>query len=350
VVNAGCLGDEQMFFVPRKPNLGVHVQISVTSQRHHDAHVMALGGPLDSGPVVERLGTSGFVWTWTVIPTVEDFYQWTFFADGLHPCITSGFNAFAPLGATETPTVTPVPTDTPGTATATPSVTPVPIPTITTPAGTTFSCNSVGTIQGTNFGSPPSSFSTVANLFSNGTTTQLSQVGTGSNTQLRVNVPASGPANGTGQIQVSNSGGDSNLVTVNITGCPTDAVVTGSATATPTPSPSETPTPTSTSTPTNTPVPAPTITTTAGTTFTCGTVATIQGTNFGSPPSALNTNAFLSSGGKTFTLSQVGTGSNTQIRVNMPASGSGATNGSGQIFVSNTGGDSNLVTVTVAGC
>src|SRR5206468_3063861 len=54
VVDVGCLGDEQMWFVPRKPNVGVHVSISVTSQRHHDARSMALGGPLDSGPVIEH--------------------------------------------------------------------------------------------------------------------------------------------------------------------------------------------------------------------------------------------------------------------------------------------------------
>ena len=89
-----------MWFIPRKPNIGVHVQISVTSQRHHDVRSMLLGGPVDPGPVVEHIGPLGFVWTWTVIPTVEAFYQWTFFADGLRPCITSGFNAFAPLGAT----------------------------------------------------------------------------------------------------------------------------------------------------------------------------------------------------------------------------------------------------------
>ncbi|HEX8968183.1 MAG TPA: hypothetical protein VF937_09900, partial [Chloroflexota bacterium] len=116
VVNVGCMGDEQMWFVPRKPNVGVHVQISVTSQRHHDARAMALGGPIDSGPVVEHTGPLGFIWTWSVVPSLEGFYDWTFYADGLRPCITSGFNAYAPVGATPTPTVTPLPTNTPGTA------------------------------------------------------------------------------------------------------------------------------------------------------------------------------------------------------------------------------------------
>jgi hypothetical protein len=151
VVNLGCLGDEQMWFVPRKPNIGVHAQISVTSQRHHDARSMALAGPLDPGPVTEHEGPLGFIWTWTVVPTVEDFYQWTFFADGLRPCITSGFNAFAPLGATPTPTNTPVPTSTPG-ATATATSQPAPIVTGFTP--TSGSCGDPITIFGSNFGTP----------------------------------------------------------------------------------------------------------------------------------------------------------------------------------------------------
>jgi IPT/TIG domain-containing protein len=151
VVNVGCLGDEQMWFVPRKPNLGVHVQISITSQRHHDARSMALAGPLDSGPVVEHEGPLGFIWTWTIVPTVEGFYQWTFFADGLRPCITSGFNAFAPLGATPTPTLTPQPTNTPG-ATATP--TPQTAPTAQGFTPSSGGCGDPISVFGQNFGTP----------------------------------------------------------------------------------------------------------------------------------------------------------------------------------------------------
>ena len=151
VVNVGCLGDEQMWFIPRKPNIGVHVQISVTSQRHHDVRSMLLGGPVDPGPVVEHIGPLGFVWTWTVIPTVEAFYQWTFFADGLRPCITSGFNAFAPLGATPTATVTSQPTNTPG-PTATPTLQTAPNVQNFTP--TSGSCGDSITVFGSNFGTP----------------------------------------------------------------------------------------------------------------------------------------------------------------------------------------------------
>ncbi len=218
VTNEGCIGDEQMWFIPRRPNIGVHVEIAVTSRRHHDVRFVRLVGPLDAGVPTERIGPLGFVWTWTVIPAVEAFHQWTFYADGLRPCITSGFNTFAPLGATPTPTETGVPTNTPGTATATPSSTPVPVPQISavTP-NTNLACNTLVTISGNNFGSPPSSFGTSAFLFVGSNTFSLSQFGTGSNTQLRVSMPPSGsgiPPNSTGQVMVSNSGGDSNLVPV----------------------------------------------------------------------------------------------------------------------------------------
>jgi hypothetical protein len=233
VVNVGCLGDEQMWFVPRKPFIGTHVQVSVTSQRHHDVRAMALGGPLDPGPVVEHTGPLGFIWTWTVVPTVEDFYQWTFYADGLRPCITSGFNAFAPLGATATPTETPVPTNTPGTVTPTPTNTPVPLPILSSVVPTTVACNSILTVQGNNFGNPPTSVGTAVFLVTGATQVQLTPIGTGSNTQLRVSVPTTGPINGPGQILVSNSGGDSiNVIAVNVVSCGTAGVTTTTSTST----------------------------------------------------------------------------------------------------------------------
>jgi hypothetical protein len=233
VVNVGCLGDEQMWFVPRKPNIGTHVQVSVTSQRHHDVRAMALGGPLDPGPVVEHVGPLGFIWTWTVVPTVEDFYQWTFYADGLRPCITSGFNAFAPLGATATPTETPVPTSTPGTITPTPTSTAVPLPVLSSVVPTTVACNSIITVQGNNFGSPPTSVGTAVFLITGATQVQLTPIGTGSNTQLRVSVPTTGPINGPGQILVSNSGGDSlNVIAVNVVSCGTGGASTAAVTST----------------------------------------------------------------------------------------------------------------------
>src|SRR6266851_824152 len=187
---SGCRGDEQMWFVPRKPNTGVHVNVSVTSQRHHDVRAMILSGPIDPGPVTERTGPLGFVWTWTIVPTVEGFYSWTFFADGLRPCNTSGFNAFAPLGATATPTLTPVATNTPG-ATATPTSTVVPLPVISS-ATSSGTCNSLVSINGTGFGSPPSSVGTniqlIAGPANSGTPKLLNLIG-GSNTQLTATMP-----------------------------------------------------------------------------------------------------------------------------------------------------------------
>src|SRR5206468_11794876 len=142
------MGDEQMWFVPRRPFVGTHVEIAVTSQRHHDVRFVRLAGAGDAGVPTERIGPLGFVWTWTVIPAVEAFHQWTFYADGLRPCITSGFNAYAPLGATPTPTVTRAPTDTPG-ATATPTVQGAPNATAIDPA--TGTCDTAIRISGANF-------------------------------------------------------------------------------------------------------------------------------------------------------------------------------------------------------
>jgi hypothetical protein len=222
VVNVGCMGDEQMWFVPRKPNIGVHVQVSITSQRHHDARSMALGGPVDPGPVTEHEGPLGFVWTWTVVPSVEAFYQWTFYADGLRPCITSGFNTYAPLGATPTPTNTAAPTSTAG-PTNTPTPTVVPVPTITT-ATSSGTCSSVITVVGSNFGTPPSSVSTNVQLLGgppNAGTPKLLTIIGGSNTQIIATLPSNGLVAGGGyQLIVANNGGASNTAPFTVTGVP----------------------------------------------------------------------------------------------------------------------------------
>jgi hypothetical protein len=208
VVDVGCLGDEQMWFVPRKPNLGVHVQISVTSQRHHDVRTMQLAGPVDPGSVVERLGPLGFVWTWTIVPAVEDFYQWTFFADGLRPCITSGFNAFAPFGATITPTVTPQPTNTPG-PTATPTLQSAPNAQGFTP--TTGTCGDPITIFGNNFGAPPNGQQTPTGgrvLFGSRDATTTGALVSWTNGAITIFPPSGSPAGPT-TIIVVNQGGSS---------------------------------------------------------------------------------------------------------------------------------------------
>ena len=337
VVNVGCLGDEQMWFVPRKPNIGVHVAISVTSQRHHDVRAMALGGPIDPGPVVEKIGPLGFIWTWTVVPTVENFYQWTFFADGLRPCITSGFNAFAPLGATSTPTNTPEPTSTPGTATPTPTQTPVTAPTISN-ASASGTCGSIVTITGNNFGNPPSSLGTNVQLLGgpsgSGTPLILTLIG-GSNTALTAQLPSSSlPAGDNYSLIVTNNGGTSAARAFSITACG------ASATATPTVTP--------------TPLPPPVLNSLSPTNVSCGSTLTLSGTNFGSPPSSENTSALIDSGpaGSNVprSLSPNGTGSNTSFSVTIPTSNMPA--GGYTILVTNTGGNSasKPFTVNAPGC
>jgi hypothetical protein len=217
VVNLGCMGDEQLWFTPRKPNIGVHVDISVTSQRHHDARNMRLTGPQDPGPVTERIGPLGFVWTWTIVPQVEDFHQWTFYADGLRPCITSGFNAYVPLGATATPTLTPIPTNTPG-ATATPTNTVVPVPVISRVVPESGPCGSLVTIFGHGFGSPPSAFGTSAIISGPLDSSHPMSINGGADTSMSAQVPSTGLIPGPHSIQVVSNGGVSNTAAFTLTG------------------------------------------------------------------------------------------------------------------------------------
>jgi hypothetical protein len=201
---SGCRGDEQLWFVPRKPNTGVHVNVSVTSQRHHDVRAMVLSGPIDAGPVTERTGPLGFVWTWTIVPTVEGFYDWTFYADGLRPCNTSGFNAFAPLGATATPTQTAIATNTPG-PTATPTPQSAPNTTGFTP--TSGGCGDPITVIGSNFGTPQNGQQVPTSgrvLFGSRDATIVSW----SNGSITI-FPAAGSNTGPYTIIVINSGGSS---------------------------------------------------------------------------------------------------------------------------------------------
>ncbi len=97
-----------MFFVPAKPHVGTQVQISVTSQRHHNVQYMRWRA-VDTGQASERPGYVGWVWTWMVLPQLEGWCRFTFYAVGLHPCITAGFNAYTAVGATATPSPTNLP-------------------------------------------------------------------------------------------------------------------------------------------------------------------------------------------------------------------------------------------------
>jgi hypothetical protein len=204
----GCLGDEQMWFTPRKPYIGTHVDISVTSQRRHDVHVMRLTGPIDPGVVSERSSIFGWTWTWTITPNVEGFYNWTFYADGLRPCITSGFPSLVQVGSTPTSTTTPVPS---ATATATNTITPTPTPgapTIGSISTNTVACGGLLTINGSNFGSPPSSVTQV-NLIGPATEgTHALTITAGSNTSILVQLPTTGLVAGPHTLTVSNQNGN----------------------------------------------------------------------------------------------------------------------------------------------
>jgi hypothetical protein len=157
-----CLGDEQMVFVPPKPYIGTDVVVAVTSARQHDRANVRLTGPVKTGEVRERLGLNGWVWEWTVMPTIEGWYEFTFYVDGARRCATAGFNALPPFGATATPTPTPAPTNTPLPTTPTNTPLPTATPTALKPEVHGFSppsspatgatCGDLLAIGGTNFG------------------------------------------------------------------------------------------------------------------------------------------------------------------------------------------------------
>jgi len=269
---------------------------------------------MDSGPVTERIGPLGFVWTWTVVPQVEAFYEWTFFANGLQPCITSGFNAFAPLGATLTPTPSPIPTNTPGPS-ATPTSTIVPQPVVNSIAPTTGPCGGIITIFGHGFGAPPSTFSTQV-IFAGPEGSFPSSPNGGSDTSMSVTIPSNMTANTRHTVQVVSNGGASNTVEFTTTNC----TIAGAATETPVPV-------------------APSIAAINPSTQSCGGLITITGNGFGAPPSSRGTQViFAGPNGTTTTPSG---GSNTSMSVVVPRLASSSTY---QVQVINDGGPSNIAT------
>jgi hypothetical protein len=155
-----CAGDEQIMFAPGKPYVGTDVLVDVTSARHHDVRTVHLAGPVKAGPVSERPGLNGWVWEWTISPTIEGWYNFTFFTDGARACATSGFNALAAFGGTASVTATSVTF-----AAATPIPASTPVPTATAQAApalatsnaadpATGACSGhVLRLSGTNFGS-----------------------------------------------------------------------------------------------------------------------------------------------------------------------------------------------------
>jgi hypothetical protein len=98
-------------------------------------------------------------------------------------------------------------------------------------------------------------------------------------------------------------------------------------------------------------VPIPSIST-ASTTGTCGSVITVTGNNFGTPPSTFGTSIQLLGGppgsGTPILLSLIG-GSNTQVTATLPSSGLVAGSNFNLVVVNN-GGASNTVPFAVTAC
>ena len=235
----GCTGDEQMFFVPDRPYVGTDAVIVVTSSRRHDPQYLRLTGPLRSGTTTERAVPGGWAWEWTVSPTIEGWYPFTFYADGIHPCITSGFNVQSAVGATATPTPVGSIAPTPG-ITDTPTPTPAPRPQIASVMPTTQCNGRVVTVFGSGFGTGS------GNVFVGG---EVGNVLSWSETSVSVTVPSELGA-GPQTIALTNSAGFAAFDGFVARGACGTATPLTASTATPTPTPI---------TPTSTPTPTPTL-------------------------------------------------------------------------------------------
>ena len=226
-----CTGDEQILFSPKKPYVGTDVLVAVTSATHHDVRAVRLTGPVKSGQVTERAGLEGWVWEWTISPTIDGWYEFTFFTDGARACATSGFNALPSFGATAVPSVTATatlfPTVTPiVSATALPTATAVPAPSLATTgvadpacgaaagqlmrlAGTSFGV-SQGTLNGSILFSPTTG--------SGSTAAAQATIYSWTNTNILLTVPSSltpGPYD----IVVITSAGSSSPITYKVGAC-----------------------------------------------------------------------------------------------------------------------------------
>jgi hypothetical protein len=107
------------------------VLVAVTSATHHDVRTVRLTGPVKTGQVNERPGLNGWVWEWTITPTMDGWYEFTFYTDGARACATSGFNVLPAFGATAVPSVTATPQPLLS-ITATPTATAIAAPSLAT--------------------------------------------------------------------------------------------------------------------------------------------------------------------------------------------------------------------------
>jgi hypothetical protein len=221
-----CAGDEQILFAPKKPYVGTDVLVAVTSATHHDMRTVRLTGPVKSGPVNERPGLNGWVWEWTISPTIDGWYDFTFYVDGARACATSGFNALPAFGATALPTASPTPapfsTATPvATPTALPTATAVPVPSLaaTSPVDpASGACaGHLLRINGANFGTTQAALNGNV-LFAATGGTVVGTILSWTNNTILLTVPT-GLAGGTAQIVVTTVAGASNPLSYQLGSC-----------------------------------------------------------------------------------------------------------------------------------
>jgi IPT/TIG domain-containing protein len=220
-----CAGDEQILFAPKKPYVGTDVLVAVTSATHHDVRTVRLTGPVKTGTVDERPGLNGWVWEWTISPTVEGWYDFTFYADGARACATSGFNALPAFGAPAAAasptavafaTITPIPTPT-----VTPTSTAVPAPSLAATGAVDPASGACAgrllRVNGANFGATQAALNGNV-LFSTPTATSVATVLSWTNNTLLVTVP-SGTVGGPVQIVVTTVAGASSPLTYQVGSC-----------------------------------------------------------------------------------------------------------------------------------
>jgi hypothetical protein len=218
-----CAGDEQMLFAPKKPYVGTDVLIAVTSSAHHDVRSVRLTGPVKTGAVSERPGLNGWVWEWTISPSVDGWYEFTFFSDGARACATSGFNALPAFGPAVSVTATPVfSTATPiPTMTATPTATVVPAPSLATTGPTepvSGACaGHLLRLNGTAFGATQSALNGNV-LFSGPTGAVVATIFNWTNSSILLTVPT-GLTAGAYQIVVTTAQGASSPLTYQVGAC-----------------------------------------------------------------------------------------------------------------------------------
>jgi hypothetical protein len=223
-----CAGDEQIYFAPKKPYVGTDVLVAVTSATHHDVRTVRLTGPVKTGQVNERSGLNGWVWEWTVTPTMDGWYEFTFYTDGARPCSTSGFNSLPAFGATAVPSVTataaPFATATPiPTATVAPTATPIPAPSMATTGAVDPASGACAgrllRLSGENFGVTQAALN--GNVLFAGTGAGGASVATilsWTNTSILLTVPAGATA-GSYQIVVTTTSGASTAITYQVAAC-----------------------------------------------------------------------------------------------------------------------------------